>query len=216
MPDLSFQVEQAAVLPFAAAPSLVFKVRLANAAADEAIHSVALRCQLQIEATRRRYSAPEQEWLLEVFGEPERWSQTLRSLVWSHLNVIVPSFTGSTVTELVVPCTFDFNVAATKYFHALQDGEIPLRLLFSGTVFYAAADGALQVAQISWEREAAYRLPVRVWQEMMALYYPNSAWVRVRQDLFDRLSWYKAQRGLPTWEQVFESLLIGAEETTPR
>jgi hypothetical protein len=124
----------------------------------------------------------------------------------------VPPFTGSTQVELPVPCTYDFNLAATKYFYALEQGEIPLLFLFSGTIFYAAEDGALQVAQIPWSKEAPFRLPAQVWKEMMQLYYPNNAWLSVRKDVFDRLYRYKVRRGLPTWEQVLESLLAPARE----
>jgi len=188
---------------------LSFKLRITNAEdANEPIHTVALRCQIQIEATRRRYNEGEQERLLDLYGEPERWGQTLRTTLWTHASVVVTPFQGNTLVELPVPCTFDFNVAATKYFAGLEEGEVPLLLLFSGTVFYeATADGALQVAQISWEKEAKYRLPVHVWQEMMEHYYPNSAWLSLRRDVFDRLARYKMRRGLPTWEGALESLL---------
>ena len=57
--------------------------------------------------------------------------------------MVIPAFTGSTIADLQIPCTFDFNVAATKYFHGVSDGEIPLSLLFSGTLFYAGPEGAL-------------------------------------------------------------------------
>lgn len=207
MPDLSFEVEGAEAVPFAAAPLLNFKLRVANAVADEPIHTVALRCQIQIDATRRRYDPQDQERLRDLFGEPERWSQTVRAMLWTFTSAVAPPFVGSIVIDLPVPCTYDFNVAATKYFYALQDGEVPLTLLFSGTVFYEAEDGALQVAQISWEREATYRLPVQIWQAMMEHYYPNSAWLCLHQDVFDRLYRYKIRRGLPTWEQALESLL---------
>ncbi|MGI8549897.1 MAG: DUF6084 family protein, partial [Dehalococcoidia bacterium] len=109
-------------------------------------------------------------------------------------------------------CTYDFNVAATKYFYALEDGEVPLTLLFSGTVFYATEDGQLQISQVPWEKEASFRLPVQVWKQMMALYYPNSAWLRLRQEVFDRLYQYKLRSGLPDWEQALENLLRSAEE----
>ena len=104
--------------------------------------------------------------------------------------------------DLPVPCTFDFNVAATKYFNALEEGEVPLSLLFSGTVFQDVTDSGLQVAQIPWDREATFRLPVQVWKEMMDHYYPNSAWLCLRKDVFDRLQQYKSKQGLPTWEQA--------------
>ena len=207
MPDLNFQIEGAAAVPYTAAPLLAFKLRIENADAAEVIQSIALRCQIQIEATHRRYAGPEQERLVDLFGAPERWSRTLRAMLWTHANVMVPQFTGSTVVDLPVPCTFDFNVAATKYFAALADGEVPLNLMFSGTIFYESAGGGLQVEQIPWDREAKYRLPVRVWQEMMNIYYPNSAWLCLRRDVFEKLSQYKTDRGIPTWEQALESLM---------
>jgi hypothetical protein len=182
-----------------------------NADAEEQIQTVALRCQIQLEVTRRRYTPAEQERMLDLFGEPERWGQTLRTMLWTHAGVDVPSFRGTTVADLHVPCTFDFNVAATKYFAALEEGEVPLCLLFSGTVFYEEEDGLLQVTQIPWDREARFRLPVRVWKEMMDIYYPNSAWLRLRRDAFDRLYEYKRRRGIPTWEQALESLLPADE-----
>ncbi|MEP6637649.1 MAG: DUF6084 family protein, partial [Acidobacteriota bacterium] len=118
---------------------------------------------------------------------------------------------GSALVDLPVPCTVDFNVAAAKYFAALEDGEVPLNLMFSGTVFYEGADGALQVEQIPWDREAKYRLPVSVWKEMMDIYYPNMAWLCLRRDVFERLSQYKMDRGIPTWEAALESLLPSEE-----
>jgi hypothetical protein len=207
VPDLNFQVYAAEPQPFAAAPVLIFKLGLANTNVEEPIQTVALRCQLQLEVTHRRYTAPEQERLLDLFGEPARWGQTLRTMLWTHTSVIVTPFTESTVVDLPVPCTFDFNVAATKYFAALEDGEVPVCLQFSGTIFYTNGTGGLQVAQIPWDKETRFRLPVQVWQDMMDIYYPNSAWLCVRRDVFDRLQQYKMQRGLPTWEQTLESLL---------
>jgi hypothetical protein len=212
MPDLSFRIEEVAVVPFAAAPTLGFKLRIENAVASETIHTIALRCQIQIEVTRRHYTAEEQSRMRDLFGEPDRWSQTLRNLLWTHANVVVPSFQGSTLADLLVPCTFDFNVAATKYFEGLTDGEIPLHLMFSGTVFYAGSDDVLQVAPISWEQEAKFKLPVKVWRAMMASYYPNCVWLNLRRDVFERLYQYKMQRGIPTWEQALEEVLA-VEET---
>ena len=205
MPDLQFQVESAAATPNAAAPQLTFKVRITNSE-PESIHSIALRAQVQIEPVRRRYTAEEQEHLKELFGEPERWSKTLHPLLWTNANVSVQSFTGSTAVDVPVPCTFDFNVAITKYIHGLDEGELPTTLLFSGTVFYAGAT-SLQVAQIPWNKEASYRLPVRVWKEMMDLYYPNTAWISLRRDVFEQLYEYKSRHGIGTWEQTLERML---------
>lgn len=216
MPDLNFEVEGAEAVPFSAAPLLAFRLCISNQPADEVIHSVALRCQVMIEVTRRRYGVGEQERLFELFGEPERWGQTLRNMLWTHSSIVVPSFTGSAQINLPVPCTFDFNVAATKYFAGLEDGEVPLELLFSGTVFYESDEGAMQVTQISWNKEAKYRLQVSVWQEMMSIYYPNSAWLCLRRDIFDRLYQHKVERGHTSWEQTLESLLTELKESDKR
>jgi hypothetical protein len=211
MPELSFSVEGAEPTPFAAAPLLTFKVCVRNARADEQIHAALLRCQVRIEPARRHYRPEEQEGLRDLFGEPARWGQTLRGLLWTHTGVTLPPFCGSIVADLPVPCTFDFNVAATRYFHALADGEVPLVLLFSGTVFHEGEDGALRVAPIPWEKEATFRLPVRTWREMMDHYYPGSAWLCLRRDLFEQLQRHKTAHGLPTWEQALEDLLRRAE-----
>lgn len=225
MPDLSFEVMDVEVAPYAAAPLLNFKLRVTNANSEEQIRSVALTTQIRLDVTRRKYSTKEREYLLDLFGEPERWSQTLRNMLWTFVNVGVPSFMGSTVVDMPVPCSFDFNVGATKYFHALDAGEIPLSFLFSGTVFYEAPEseeedggwggGGLQVAQVSWESESSYRLPVEVWKRMMDYYYPNSAWLRLRQDTFDRLHLYKMKKGMTNWEEAIESLLppMSADES---
>jgi Family of unknown function (DUF6084) len=207
MPDLSFRIEDATVVPFAAAPTLAFRLRIENAIVREMIHTVALRCQIQIDVTRRRYTVEEQGRMRDLFGEPDRWSQTLRSLLWTHANVVVPSFQGSTTADLPIPCTFDFNVAATKYFEGLTEGEIPLLVMFSGTVFYADADDVLQVMPISWEQETRFKLPVKVWRDMMDSYYPNCIWLSLRRDVFERLYQYKMQHGIPTWEQALEKVL---------
>jgi len=212
MPDLSFHVESTEVVPFGITPQLAIKLRLDNADPEETIHTVALRCQIQIEVTRRRYTSEEQEGLRDLFGEPERWGQTLHTLLWTHANAIVPAFVGSTEVDLPVPCTFDFTVATTKYFAGLAEGEIPLLLQFSGTVFYARGDGALQVMLIPWDKEVRFTLPLKTWKELMDTYYPNSAWLCLRRDVFEQLHRYKIERGIPTWEETVESVLPSVEE----
>ena len=215
MPNLDFRVAGAEVQEFAAVPSLLFKLRVENLE-EEPIRSVALNTQIRIAATQRHYDSGEQERLLELFGEPSRWKDTLRSLLWTHTVLQVPAFSGSTVADMPVPCTYDLEVVAAKYFYALEDGEVPLEFLFSGTVFYAGADGRLQVERIPWEKEAEFRLPVRLWKEMMDHYFPNSAWIRLRRDAFDRLYDYKVRKGLPTWEAAVEALLRASEQEVER
>src|SRR5215813_11553296 len=180
MPDLNFSVDGAEAVSYAVSPLLSFKLRIRNASPEETIQSVALRCQIQIEPTKRKYSTTEQAQLFELFGEPERWGQTLRSMLWTHTSAMVPPFQDETVVDLPVPCTFDFNIAAAKYFAGLEDGLVPLNLMFSGTVFFETKDTGLQVEQISWDKETHFKLPVRVWFDMMEHYYPNTAWLCLR------------------------------------
>jgi hypothetical protein len=213
MPDLTFQVESVAPVLFAAAPALDIQLRIGNSPADQTIHSALLRCQIQMEVTRRRYTSEEQRRLLDLFDEPGRWGQTLRNMLWTNTTFAVSSFEANTLATMQVPCTFDFNVAATKYFHGLESGEVPLLLMFSGSVFYADASGTLQVAPISWNKETKFRMPVSVWKEMMDIYYPNSAWLNVRRDIFERLLGYKTTNAIPAWEQTLERLLDHAQLT---
>jgi len=213
MPDLQLTMEGAEVVPYAAAPLLAFKVRIANSPREEIIHTVALRTQIQIEVTRRKYDANEQARLQDLFGEPDRWGQTLRSMLWTHASVVVPRFTGSVLADISVPCTFDFNVAATKYFHGVRSGDLPLCFQFSGTVFYQGEDETLQVAPISWDKEARYRLPVKIWKDLMDVYYPNSAWLAIHRDTFERLYRFKVREGIPSWEEALERALNALPET---
>jgi hypothetical protein len=212
MPELQFQIEGAEAVAYAAAPTLALKLRITNTPVDQTIHTLSLRCQVQIEPTRRRYAPEEQEKLLDLFGEPERWSRTVRSLLWMNTSISIPAFKGSTMVDLQLPCSFDFNIATTKYFHAIDRGDIPLCVLFSGTVFYCSDDGALQVAQVPWDREVNYRFPASIWKQMMDTYYPNSAWLRLERDVFDRLYQYKVRHGIPTWEKLLDKLISSKEE----
>lgn len=212
MPDLHFKIESAEAVPFAAVPMIAFRLGVENRPPDQAIHSIAVHAQIQIETLRRKYSAAEQNSLLDLFGEPQRWGQTLRSMLWTHADATVPAFSDSIALDLQVPCSFDFNLAATKYFYGLSEGDLPLNFLFSGSCFYEGAKGGLEVAPIPWSKEARFRLPVSVWRRMMESYYPKSAWLQIRQDVFDRLYQYKSEAGLATWEEALERLLEPARE----
>jgi hypothetical protein len=214
MPDLSFTVTGVEVERFAAAPFLKFRIGLAARDPEVFIHNVMLQCQIRIETNRRSYGADEKARLVDLFGAPERWDRTLQGLLWTHASTLVPSFLGAAEACLLVPCSFDFNVATTKYFHGLAGGEIPLVLLFSGTIFHDTGDG-LRIGQIAWDQDVRFRLPVSVWQDMMAHYYPHSAWLQIPRDMLDRLGRYKERHGLPDWEHALERLLDGlAEEVT--
>src|SRR5690242_19103184 len=125
MHELAFAVVDADAVSFAAGPTMLFKLHIQNAVVDEQIHSIMLRTLIRIEATRRHYDRVTEARLLELFGEPHRWGETLRSLLWTQTTTLVPPFSGSAVVELPVACTYDVEVAGTKYFYALDDGEVP-------------------------------------------------------------------------------------------
>jgi hypothetical protein len=206
MPELRFAVEGATVVPHAATPLLALTVRVENAPPDETLQATLLACQIRIDAPLRGYAPSERDRLRDLFGEADQWHRSLRGLLWTHANATIPPFQGVARVDLHLPCSADLNAGAAKYFYALDSGQIPLTLQFSGTVFYQDGD-RLQVARIPWDREATFRLEVSVWKEMMAAYYPNTAFISLRADLFDRLHRYRAAHGLPTWDHAVERLL---------
>jgi hypothetical protein len=209
MIDLDFRIESAAPVPCAAVPHVNFSVQVVGPA-DRIVHALTLRCQIQIEASRR-YTATEPRRLVDLDGEPDRWSQTRRTMLWTHVSVVIPTFKGETTVDVSVPYTFDFNVAATQYFHGMTDGDLPLRFLFSGTVFYEDPSVGLRVMPIPGGKEASYCWPVDAWRAVMETYYPKTAWICLRRDVFDRVFDFRIREDLPTWENTMERLLGDAE-----
>jgi len=205
MSDLDFEVVGVKPDPYAAAPTLLFALKVTELT-GRVVHSVSLRCQIRIEPQKRRYEPAEEERLLALFGETPRWGDTLKPFLWTHAATMVAGFSGTTEVELPVPCTYDFEVSAAKYLHALGDGNVPLVLLFNGTVFSASG-----VEPVPWHKEAHFKMPAVVWRQLMDLYFPNSGWIRLRRDALDDLERFKADRALPTWEQAIELLLKGAD-----
>jgi hypothetical protein len=207
MVDLDFAIDGIAVERFAAVPTLRFALRISNATPALAIENVMLSCQIRIEPARRSYGGLEHDQLADLFGAPERWGQTLHSFLWTHVNLAIAGFAHDCTVTLPVPCSFDFNVAAAKYFHGLTEGEAPLTLLFSGSVFYRDAADRLQIAQVPWSKEVSCGLPIGLWRQMMDQYYPDSAWLRVPRALFEELYRYKRQWALPTFDAALQRLL---------
>jgi Family of unknown function (DUF6084) len=202
---LSFEVVAARSEPHAAVPTIVLRLRV-TAPDGEKVHALALQCQIRIEPQRRHYSEEEESHLYELFGETPHWGNSLRPFLWTHVSTVVAGFEGSTEIDLPVECSYDFEVAGAKYLHGLGDGEIPLLLLFSGTIFGKGETG-LSVSRIAWDNEASFRLPVELWRQTMDHYFPNSGWIRVDARTLDELQRYKAERALPTWDQALEHLM---------
>jgi hypothetical protein len=211
MPDLSFRVGEAGAMKYAAAPTVAAALHITNSSADEQVQSVSLNCQVQLQPLGRAYSALEESKLLDLFGERERWGQTMKPLHWTNIVLKVPPFSGETRIDLPLPCSLDFDVAANKYFYGLETGSIAITVMFSGTVFYTNEEGAMQIAQIPWDREAHFKLPVEAWKAAVDAHYPDTAWLRLPRDVFDRLYRFKVARGIPMWEGVVDRLLNEAE-----
>ena len=205
MPELSFACTEARPEPYAASPSLQFLLRLTESTGVK-LHSVALRCQIRIEPHRRRYSGDEAAKLTDLFGDTSRWGETLKPMQLATISVMVPSFRGEIEVPMSVPVTADLEVATAKYFHGLDDGDIPLLLLFSGTAFYAAEAG-LQVELVPWHLEVQHQLPVAVWRAVMAEHFPNATWLRLRADTLEALQRYRTDRGIISLDDAVDELL---------
>jgi hypothetical protein len=172
---------------------------------------IALTIQLMIEPARRSYDDATRGRLVELFGAPERWAVTTRSLVWSQLDVLVPAFIGSTTVSVPIACHYDLELAAAKYLHSLPDGHAPLALHFNGTIYYPGEDGGLQMVLVPWNKSIDFRMPVSVWQETIEHYYPNTGWVALGSQTLAALQREKLRRGLPTLDACVQELLGEAE-----
>ncbi|HTT00219.1 MAG TPA: DUF6084 family protein [Streptosporangiaceae bacterium] len=214
MADLVFDCVGAHSDRYAVAPSMALTLRVAETTGVK-VDAIALRCQIRIEPTRRRYSDAEAERLNDLFGDTQRWADTLKPLQFTTVSLMVPGFTGSTEIELPVMLSYDLEIGSTRYFAGLEGGEVPLLLLFSGTVF-SSPGGRLQVQQVPWSKEASYRLPVSVWREAIDAHFPNSAWIRMSLETLDELQRFKTRQALPTWDATLAALLARAADDADR
>jgi hypothetical protein len=203
MTELRFSIEDAKPKPYAALPTIAFRLRIASGAPLEAL---VLRAQVRIEPQWRDYNGTEQATLNDLFGTPERWNTTLRTFSWADVSVTVPGFDEITVAELPVAATYDFDVTATRFLNALGGGDVPLRFLFSGAVFRAGASG-LSTERVAWSSECAYRMPVSVWREALAACYGDDALIRIKRETLERLHRHRSLGGATTWDEVLERLL---------
>lgn len=209
MPELEFEVVGAAPLLHAVSPALALELCV-RSTSGEAIHGLLLDCQVRLEPARRTYSDVEAEQVFELFGERERWARTQQSFSWTQVTVNVPAFAGATTVKLPLACSYDFDLASAKYLHGLDGGEIPLLLLFSGSVFYEAPAGGLQVGRVAWSKESRYRLPLAVYRQTILHYFPNRAPLTLTRDVFDRLQRFKRSGGFVSAEAALQALLDSA------
>jgi hypothetical protein len=210
MADLVFDCIGTRADKYAVAPQMLVRLRISETSGQR-VEAIALRCQIRIEPARRRYTDDEAERLNDLFGDVQRWADTLKPVQFANISIMVPGFTGSTEIDMPVPLTYDMEIGATRYFAGLDEGEAPLLLLFSGSVF-SLADGRMSVTQVPWSKEASYRLPISTWREAVDAHFPNSSWIRLTSTAMDELLRYKMRKALPTWEAAVLSLLDEAAE----
>ncbi|MFE3193850.1 DUF6084 family protein [Nocardia sp. NPDC059240] len=195
--------------PYAVTPTLTARVGIA-ALVEEPVHAIALRAQVRIDPNRRSYTDAEGAGLTDLFGPRDRWYDTQRSFLWMHCTTLVPGFNGGgTEVDLPMPCTYDLEVAGSKYLHALRDGTVPLSFLFSGTVFIRGETG-FAVQQVPWDRDDKFDMPVSVWRELMAAHYPHAGWVRLSQETLNALTAFKTSRGLLDYDEAVRVVLAAA------
>jgi len=204
LPDPTFEVLGAEPVAHAAAPTLKFTLRVTDAGT---LHAIALSAQINIDPARRRYDDATRERLVELFGAPERWGATTHSFNWARIDALVPSFTGATSFELEVPCTYDLEVAASKYFYSLRDGLVPLSFHFTGMVLYRDQGEQLRVTGVPWSCSAKWQMPVEAWKTTMASTYPGGGWIRLSTDTLDALQSHKAREGHHTFDATVAELL---------
>jgi hypothetical protein len=204
MTTLRFAVRDIVAEPYAVTPNLLARLRIEETT-GATVHALALRCQVRIEPHRRRYDDAEEQGLLDLFGPRER------SFSWLHTNAMVQGFTDATGVDLVLPCTYDVEVAGAKYLQTLGDGQVPLTFLFSGTIFTRGANG-FGVEQVPWQHEAGYRLPVQVWRDLMDAHFPGQGWLRLDRDTLGALARYRAAHMHTSWEETVTALLAAATE----
>jgi Family of unknown function (DUF6084) len=208
VPDPEFAVAEATHLLHAAAPTLVFSGTVADASGC-AIQSMALVVQAMIDPARRSYDPETRARLAELFGAAEAWAPPDHGLHLARLVALVPAFTGAGAFSLDVPCTYDLEVAAAKYFYALDGGVVPMSFHFNGTILYRDADARLQVVPVPWSATARFRMRLSVWRAMMDEYYPGGGWVRLQPETLAALNAHRSGRGLHSFDAAISELLAG-------
>jgi hypothetical protein len=214
MAELVFDCIGAKAERYAVIPSFSLALRVSETTGQQ-VDAIALRAQLRIEPFRRGYSDAEADRLNDLFGERQRWSDTLKPLQFAMISTMVPGFAGSIEIDLPVPFSYDLQIASTRYFSSLDDGAIPLLLLFSGTIF-TQAGGRLQVQQVPWSKETTFQLPVSLFREAVDMHFPDAAWITMSRHTLDELIRFKTRHALPTWDATVAALLAqqsGREET---
>ena len=211
MREIACRLESVAELKYAVVPTIVLGLRVS---ANQPVSGVDLRCQIMVDVPSRAHSSTERSRLTKLYGDTTASAAPLHPLLWAHTSANFPAFDRQCAVDLTVPVSFDFDVAVTKYFHGLEGEGIPLRLHFSGMIFYRDVRDQLQIARIPWTTEAGGQLPLGLLRSLRDRYYPGSTWLRMPRATFARLFDYKQGVGAPSWEIALDRLLDAADEAS--
>jgi hypothetical protein len=193
----------------AVVPTLRFLMHVSDPSGRE-VHAAALSVQLMIDPARRAYDDATRARLTELFGAPERWGATTHSFPWARVDVLVPAFTGATGFALDVPCPYDLELAAEKYFYALPDGEVPLSFHLTGMFLLRGEHDRLAVHPVPWSSNVRWRMPVAAWKGAIAELYPGGGWIRLAPETLEALAARRAAGGHHSFDGAVAALLEGS------
>ncbi len=150
--------------------------------AGREVHTIALSAQIQIDPARATYDAETRARLVELFGAARALGRDDPGLPAGRaIEVLVPASPARRRSPSRCRARYDLEVAASKYFYSLPDGEVPLTFHFSGMVLYSGDEatgcrsrrcrGAAPRAGACRSTRGSARWP---------RYYPGGGWVRLR------------------------------------
>ena len=215
MLDLNFTVETAEAEPHAAAPLLIFKLRIAQTVTAQeptTIPAIALSARSALSRLAAA-TPPTKRKSCSTCSARARDGGKLSAVRFGPMPALsyrhLPAKRSSTCRSRVRSISTSRRPSISTRW---QTVKCPSACSSAARFSTPIETAILQVSQIPWEKEASFRLPVQVWKNMMELYYPKSAWLCLERDTFDRLYRYKSSRGLPTWEQAIDMLIDSALE----
>jgi hypothetical protein len=192
-------------------PALRFKGTISDAS-GRPVHTIALSATVVVEPGKRSYSPGERDRLVELFGGPERWASTTGAFRWASTGAMVHGFVGEGEFELVVPVSYDLEIASAKYFGALDEGgTVPLRFHFNGSILYDREDGRVQTVLVPWDRSERFDMPVDAWMRLSAEHHPYRGWVPLHTDTVARIEKLKAEMAAPTFDACVSELIDRVE-----
>jgi hypothetical protein len=206
MRSVTFRVVDARNVPFSATPQIALTIEVDADETGREVQSLLVHSSVRLEAGLRLYEPSERDNLTDLFGSGSVWARAPKSLLWANVTSVVPGFESRATFEVHLPCSPDLAATASKYLSALEAGEVPITVQFSGTVFFSGSAG-LEVSHIPRDREASFRFPAALFRRAADEHFPNAVVFGLRRDVFERLEGYRKAHGLLEPADAIEHLL---------